>query len=203
MHDSILEYTGGDQYVQVMCVEEDRWSEKEKKFNYFNYANPRLRKVLDQSHNQVKLWKEIYPQLDSTGVKSPTLSYAATRMDKKFLLEQEAYMNYFRSQIHKTDSSWVGFVCMSGDRVIGTEIFDGIPLLYEQLLPLLSGYAEEAITSGAIVSVREEKLLRYLDKFLKNEEQQEEWLKKNGKLFRYRGRVIIYRDWETDRKSVV
>lgn len=190
MHDTILPYSGADQYVQVMCVEEDRWSEKEKKFNYFNYANPRLRKVLDQTHNQVKLWREIYQQLDSTAVKSPTLSYASTRTDKKFVLEQEAYMNYFRTRIHQTDSSWVGFVCMSGDKVIGTEIFEGIPLLYEQLLPLLSGYAEEAITNGAIVSVREEKLIRYLDHFLKDETQQEEWLKKNGKLFRYKGRVV-------------
>lgn len=194
-HDTVLAATGTDQYIQVMCVEEDRWSEKEKKFNYFNYANPRLRKILDQTHNQVKLWKEIYQQLDSTGVRSPTLSYMATRTDKKFITEQEAYLNYFINSIKKTDSSWVGFVCMSGDKVIGTEIFEGIPLLYEQLLPLLNGYIEDAITTGSIVTIKEEKLLRHLDHFMKNEEQQERWLKKNGKLFRYNGRVIHLTDY--------
>ena len=40
--DTLLEPNGRDQYVSVMCVEELRWSDKEKKFSYENYANPDL-----------------------------------------------------------------------------------------------------------------------------------------------------------------
>ena len=46
MKDTILIPTKGDQYVQVMCVEEGRWADKEKKFTYDNFANPHLRKCL-------------------------------------------------------------------------------------------------------------------------------------------------------------
>src|ERR1035438_6448901 len=38
--DTLLEPNGRDQYVSVMCVEELRWSDKEKKFAYENFANP-------------------------------------------------------------------------------------------------------------------------------------------------------------------
>ena len=51
--DTILSPSGKDQYVPVMCVEEGRWSDKEKKLVYSNYANNHLRKVLDQNKNQV------------------------------------------------------------------------------------------------------------------------------------------------------
>src|SRR5687768_8261577 len=35
--DTLLVPAGKDQYISVMCVEEGRWSEKEKKFIYGNY----------------------------------------------------------------------------------------------------------------------------------------------------------------------
>src|SRR6185295_3952806 len=77
--DTVIGPSEKDQYIDVMCVEEGRWSEKEKKFSYFNYANPKLRRTLDQSGNQVVLWREIIKQLDSNKVKAATLAYSATR----------------------------------------------------------------------------------------------------------------------------
>src|SRR6266700_166060 len=76
-HDTVLSPGSADQYIPVMCVEEGRWSEKEKKFAYDDFANPGLRKVLDQSKNQVLLWKEIMGQLDNSNIKSPTIAYTA------------------------------------------------------------------------------------------------------------------------------
>ncbi len=189
--DTILLPTGKDQYVSVMCVEEDRWSDKEKKFNYFNFANIRLRKVVDQSKNQVSIWREIYTQLDSNEVKSPTLAYAGQRLDKKALLLAEEYRRYFSNAIKKKrDSSWVGFVCVTGDRIIGCDIFEAKNVFYDQFEPLIDGYAEEAIYRGAAVSISDEKVKKYMDKILTDEKSQEAYLKKNGKIFRYDGKVF-------------
>ncbi|HUR12828.1 MAG TPA: DUF6569 family protein, partial [Flavitalea sp.] len=90
--DTVLIPTGKDQYIQVMCVEEQRWSKKEKKFTYQNYANPKLRRVVDQSKNQVLIWKEIFAQLDSSKTIAPTLSYVSRRVDKKIIPVQDFYM---------------------------------------------------------------------------------------------------------------
>lgn len=188
--DTILVPNGKDHYIAVMCVEEGRWSDKEKKFVYHHYANPRLRKVLDQSKNQVLVWKEIYRQLEGGGVQSPTLAYLAQRLDKKTVAQQDDYFRYFYDKLRSTDSSVVGIVCMSGDKVIGCDIFAGTNLLYGSLNSLLHAYIEEAIVHGQPVTIPDEKVKKYLDKILTDETSQNEYLKKHGKIYRHDGKVF-------------
>jgi len=189
--DTILYPNGGrDQYVGVMCVEEERWSDKEKKFTYFNYANPRLRKVLDHSKNQVSLWREIYNQLDSSGIKSPTLSYAGQRLDKKAISDMEGYLRFLTNAIGRRDSTWAGFICVSGNKVIGADIYNSQQLFYDQLVPLLQGYIEEAVLNGSIVHIKDEKIKNYIDPALVDEKSQENYLKERGKIFRNNNEVF-------------
>ncbi len=188
--DTVLMPSRSDQYISVMCVEEGRWSDKEKKFAYFNYATPQLRKVLDQSNNQVVVWREILNHLDFNGVNSPTLAYASRRADKKFAPLVQEYYNYFIDQFKRSDSTITGFVCMSGDKVIGTDIYAGTNLFYGQLEALLPGYIEEAISYGKTVTIKDAKVKEYLDRILTDEESQKAYLKKNGKIYRYKEKVI-------------
>src|SRR5450631_2274025 len=83
--DTLLEPNGRDQYVSAMCVEELRWSDKEKKFSYENFANPALRKVLDESKNQVLIWREIAKQLDENKIPSKSSAYLSRIADKKMM----------------------------------------------------------------------------------------------------------------------
>lgn len=188
--DTIVAPTGGDQYIPVMCVEEGRWSDKLKKFQYNNYANPALRKVLDQSKNQVLVWKEILAQLNYTGNRSPTLAYASQRADKKFTAEQESYYNFFVEKFTNSDSTVTGIVCMSGDKVLGCDIYAGNNLFYGELLPLLHGYIEEAVTYGQPPVIDNKQVKAYLDNILTSETAQEDWLKSNGKMYKYRDKVV-------------
>jgi hypothetical protein len=188
--DTVLASSTADQYITVMCVEEGRWSEKEKKFQYNNYANPTLRKVLDQSKNQVTVWREILAQLDYSGIKSPTLAYAARRANKKYTPEQDAYLRFFNEHFKYSDSTIAGIVCMSGDKVIGCDVYAGNNMLYGELAPLLHGYIEEAITFGSEPVIKDDKIKTYLDNILTNETTQEAYLKKNGRLYKYRDKVV-------------
>lgn len=188
--DTILPPSISDQYIPVMCVEEGRWSDKEKKFAYNSYANPTLRKILDQSKNQVLIWKEILSQLTYSGINSASLAYAARRADKKYTPEQDAYYQDFLNKFKNSDSTIAGIVCMSGDKVIGCDIFAGNNLLYGALSPLLHGYIEEAITFGNTPVIKDEKVKEYLNNILTDETSQEAWLKKNGKLYKYRDKVV-------------
>jgi hypothetical protein len=188
--DTIMVPTGGDQYIPVMCVEEGRWSDKEKKFAYNNYAYPQLRKVLDQSKNQVLVWKEVFTHLDFNGINASSLAYASRRQDKKYTAIEEEYMRFFADRFKQSDSTITGMVCISGDRIIGCDVFATTRLFLGEYIPLLHGYIEEAITYGKPAAVADDKVKEYLDKFLKDVSSQQAWLEKNGKIFKYRDKVI-------------
>lgn len=188
--DTLLQPTGSDQYIPVMCIEEGRWSEKEKKIQYGNYANLKLRQVLDKSKNQVLIWKEIFSQLSNANYKSPTFAYAALKQNKEYQAVEEDYLQFFREKFKNSDSTMTGFVCVSGNKVIGCEIFADMNLFYDELEPLLSGYISEAILYGSEPLLVWEEVKQYMDQILTNETMQEEYCKKNGKIFRVNGKVI-------------
>lgn len=188
--DTVLLPSEKDQYVPVMCVEEGRWSNKQKKFVYNNYANAKLRKVLGTTNNQVLVWKEIDRQLGDNGFPNKSLAYLAQRHDKRMTIPQNEYQQYFYNKFMKEDTAVVGIICISGDKIIGCDIYAGKGLFDATLEPLLHGYIEEAILHGQPPMVTNEKVMAYLAPKLSSEPQQQEHLKKNGKIYRHEKRVI-------------
>lgn len=188
--DTVLLPAEKDQYVPVMCVEEGRWSDKQKKFVYNNYANAKLRKVLGTTSNQVLVWKEIDRQLNDNGFHSASLAYLAQRHDKKMVIPQNEYHQFFHNKFMKEDTSVVGMICISGDRIIGCDIYAGKGLFDASLDALLYGYIEEALLHGQPPVVTDEKVVAYLAPKLTSEEEQKEHLKKNGKIYTHEKRVI-------------
>ena len=146
--------------------------------------------MLDQSKNQLLVWKEIYAQLDSSNINSQTLAYAAKKIDKKHILFSDEYLRYFSKKLNERDSSIVGFVCMTGDKIIGSDIYSDASLFKDQFENLLSGYVEQSINYGSQNVVTDEAVKKYLDQFLQDEDSQESFLKKNGKIFKHNGKVF-------------
>jgi hypothetical protein len=188
--DTLLEPNGRDQYVSAMCVEELRWSEKEKKFSYQNFANPALRKVLDQSKNQLLIWREISKQLNENKIPNKSSAYLARIADKQMMQLNDEYYNYFKSKFKSADSSIVGFVCMTGGRVVGSDIYASTDLFFNQLDPLLKGYCDQAVYMGKPITITREEEKEYMDKLLSDKISQEKFIKENGKIFRQHGQVI-------------
>ena len=188
--DTIVAAKSGRIDLPVMCVEEGRWSEKDKKFAYKKMANMHLRKTLDETKSQVQVWKEISNQLEKDKIKNKTLSYLSRDKDKVFTALQNEYWQFFQNKLVRPDSNLVGIVCMSGDKVLGSDIFISNQLLFGKWQPLMQGYIEEAIVFGATPAVTNDTVKKYLDQFLKDETSQEEFVKKNGKLFKAAGKVI-------------
>ncbi|MEP6746551.1 MAG: DUF6569 family protein [Bacteroidota bacterium] len=188
--DTIVIAKSGRIDLPVMCVEEGRWSKKDKKFVYKKMANTHLRKTIDETKSQVQVWKEIDTQLDRDKIKNKTLAYLSREKDKAFTAVQNDYWQFFANRLGKPDSNVVGIVCMSGDKILGSDIFISSNLFYGKLQALMQGYIEEATVFGSVPTVSNDKVSKYLDQFLKDEQSQEEFVKKNGKLFKAGGKVI-------------
>ncbi len=114
----------------------------------------------------------------------------APHPDKKMPLYRDEYLNFFLNKFRDSDSTVVGFVCISGNKIIGSDAFVGTNLFYDGLEPLLQGYIDEAIRFGKHPDVRDNLVKTYMDQFLTDERSQAQYLKKNGKLYRYNDRVI-------------
>lgn len=188
--DTIMLARDSRMQVPVMCVEEGRWSDREKKFVYQKQANMHLRKVLDKSRNQVLIWREIFNELEKDKVKAATFSYLARGQDKKFTALEKEYWDFFQNRFSNTDSTVVGVVCVSGDKVIGCDIFAGTGLFYGQLRPMLLGYIDEAIVHGSAVTIPDAKVKSYMDELLKDEASQQAFIRANGKAYYHNGKII-------------
>jgi hypothetical protein len=188
--DTLIKARSGRIDLPVMCVEEGRWSEKDKKFTYSKMANSQLRKVLDQTKSQVQVWREINNQLNLQNISSKTLAYLAREKDKKYLQRLAAYVNFFTTKFSLADSSYAGFIAVSGNTLIGSDIFISSNLFYNEFSSLLPGYIDEAISFGSSPQLSRQQIAAKVDEFLKTEAAQAEYIIKHGKQFKINQQVI-------------
>jgi hypothetical protein len=176
--------------LPVMCVEEGRWSEKTKKFLFKGMANPRVRQVLDNTGNQVLIWREIANQLNEDSIPNKTLSYLTRQNSKAFVAGADLYMKYFQQALAESDSNIVGIICVSGDKVIGGDIFTQPTLFFTAVDALLVGYLEAAILKGAKPTLPDTLVKIFTDPFLQSESSQQQVLRKRGKAHYFRNKIM-------------
>ena len=103
---------------------------------------------------------------------------------------KDEYYTFFENKIENSDSTIIGFVAISGDKIIGCDIYAGRNLFYNAYDELMQGYIDEAVNFGKTPKVVDNTVRDYMDKFMMDEASQERYLKTNGKLYRYNGKVI-------------
>ena len=63
-------------------------------------------------------------------------------------------------------------------------------MFYDELEPLLYGYINEAVMRGSAADAWKEEIKVFMDKILTNETLQDEYCRKNGKIFRVNNKVM-------------
>lgn len=186
--DTILSVNKIQHTVPVYCIEEYRWSKKEKKFLYGGNAGSSLQKNIDSFHNQTKLWSEVRQILKINNLTSSS-SYAALIKSKKITDSSNAYIKYFLQKLKQSDSSLVGIIAVSGNKILGADIFASSFLFYQNLNGLLEKFSSEAIISrsNTITDFIIEK--KYADEMLAPQTQPA-FLQKKGKRFYYKNVLL-------------
>jgi hypothetical protein len=185
--DTILE-AGKEHLVPVYCIEENRWSEKEKKFIYRGTTGSGLQAIIDTAKNQTKVWDEIRRLLKQNN-QSGSSSYAALLNNRKVADTSQQYVRHFLQALRSKDSSIVGIIASTGHKILGADVFISTSLFYQTLPGLLEKYCTEAVLTGTTANTNHNHEIAYANEMF-SPQTQASFLLKKGKRFFYKNVLI-------------
>ena len=183
--------------LSAFCVEQGRWTKSKTKGDngndkfdgYFNVTSKEIRKAAIVDKNQGVVWNKVAETTERNNVSSGTGAYTALDNSKEYKETIDQYMAKFKSA-WDGDSKVVGVVAVTGDKIIGADIFATHDLFVNAYNSLLHSYMTDAMTNGAAVTITHTEVQTYLDKFLANEAEQEKALEGKGLLFKHKKRKL-------------
>ena len=174
--------------LPVFCVEKGRWNYKKdaiQPFNeYFHVSSMQIRQAIQQSDNQELIWKVIEKINRKNEVVSKTQAYTELAQSSVFRKQFIDYFSFFKD-IFKEKKNVIGLVVVSGNEILGCDLFATSHLFEQKYNSLLHSYCTEAITNGDVPSVERKKVMAYLTEFLGDEQSQELIVKYKGSVFEH------------------
>ena len=168
--------------IPVFCVEQNRWNyienneivddheaEQKKKIfaftGYYNVASNDLRKTVAQSKNQQEVWDKVSQITATNKATTKTGTYSALEQSEEFTALRDKYLKFFEGKLQ--EDKIVGVIALSGNEVLGADIFAHPNLFQKQFKSLIHSYVTDAITNGNEVAVSDEKIDQFTQELLK------------------------------------
>jgi hypothetical protein len=179
--------------IQVFCVEQGRWSYGGKENAGFQQHNAftanSIRSEAVQKADQSAVWSKISEVTSKNKSSSSTGNFNAVYSNKEFMEEFNQYLTYFKAQF-ATLSHCIGFMGISGDKIIGCDIFATPELFSKQYENLITAYITDAITHNKKPSLSDIEIGEYLLTFLNKDIDQEKAINEKGKSFSKDGKKL-------------
>jgi hypothetical protein len=175
-------------YVQVFCVEKGRWDDKAKAFKHAGTADAGVRKQIDVSKRQSKVWKQIDEELAEKKKKNQTSAYLSAYNDS--VLYDTSYLHYFIEKMKSSDSSYAGFIAVTANRIITSDIFAGTDLCLTAYIENVKSYVHSLKSTDGTPAKTPDEIRTFTDKFLKDKTTQKKYLSTNGRIYYYNGEII-------------
>jgi len=175
-------------YVPVFCIEKGRWDDRSKPFKHAGTADARVRKQIDVTQRQSKIWKQIDNELAEKNKKNQTSAYLKAYNDST--LDDTSYLHFFINKMKESDSSYAGFIAITGDRIINSEIFSGSDLCLAAYIDMIKSYVHSLTSVDGSPAKTHEEIKVFNDKFLPEKTIQKKYLSVNGRMYYDNGEVI-------------
>ena len=189
--------------IPVFCVEQGRWdlredndraSENDKKIfaftGYYNVASNDLRRTVKTTQDQGAVWEKVGELTATHNAANPTHAYSGLEKSDEFTRERDRYLQFFTGKFAE-NKEVIGMIAVSGEEILGADIFAHPNLFNKQYEVLLHSYITEAITDGKEVSMTSDELDAYTQK-LKTNYQKDEASPESG--YKYQNVMIHFAD---------
>jgi hypothetical protein len=184
--DFILHPKSGKKDVSVFCVEHGRWQAGStgKAFTqYYSISSNEVRKAGTVKKDQQEVWNKVSENTSKNKAGSSTGTLAALKESGEFTNQLKKYTDYF-GKLLLQEGDVIGMVAVSGETILGCDMFATHALFEEHYANLINSYATEAITSGKEATVSYEKVKIYLDSIIEDESSQEKEVEKKGTMLK-------------------
>ena len=191
--------------LSVYCVEHGRWSPREGDgpallsgnslsaaagfSTYHSTINNFVRQSIVKDKNQEKVWEKVAQINTAAGTETSTGTYTAVTQSVKYNAEIKEYIAAFKKDI-AADPSIVGVLAVTGNKIIGCDIYATPQLFKNNENNILNSYISEAVYEGRDVTISNAVVQKYLDNLLANEQAQDRLLKENGRSLKLNGKKI-------------
>ena len=184
--DFLLYPGSGKKDVSVFCVEHGRWQSGEdgKSFNQYLSVSPKeVRKAAAVKMDQSEVWDKVSEVTEKNSAQSSTGTLAALEQSTPYKNDIKKYTDHFKGLLIN-ESNVIGVVAVSGNTVLGCDMFATHDLFKSHYVNLVNSYATGAISSGKPVTITHEEVKQYLQKLLADESKQEGEIKRNGTMLK-------------------
>jgi len=184
---------GEKSFVGVYCVEQGRWNSGSTGTAQFKAYHSKIsndvRRTMVKEQSQQAVWRDVAKANSKSKTSSSSGTYAAISGNEANQKEIQDYVDFYLNEF-KGSKDIVGLLAVSGDQVIGCDIF-GTPKLFQaNVQQMLHSYATEAVLNGSAVTITDAAVNQYLNELLENEEKQAEILKKKGAQLKSNGKNL-------------
>jgi hypothetical protein len=178
--------------LAVYCVEHGRWTASSSGYTFNAYhsnINNVVRKSIVKEKSQGKVWDNVAAINSTNGTTTSTGTYTAVTQSAKYNETIKEYKDAFTKNI-AADSSIVGILAVTGNRIIGCDIYATPKLFRDNAANVLNSYISEAIYDGKPVTITDAAVANYLNNLLADEEKQDKLLENNGRSLKVNGKKV-------------
>lgn len=188
--------------IPVYCVEPHRWaypsaSPSDENSNgqhfafYGNTASSNVRRAVVYEQNQERVWEEVGVVTSINNAKTSTGTYNALQENESFTAEAKDYLNFFTNAFaHSTEI--VGVIAVSGNKVLGCDIFATPALFRKQYVALINAYVTDVVSFGTETKASDEAAKTFFKTCLEEVDAPVRNRNDKNRKFTFKGRLMHY-----------
>ena len=181
---------GATMNIGAFCVEHGRWQAGASGHEFkgtIGVVGQKARRAAAVDKEQTRVWEEVAKDIKKNETDTRSGSYAHLMQDKEFQADRQRYREKLLG-LPAANSDVVGVIAISGDKVVGLDVFATAGLFGQAFPQLVDAYIAEALNNGKAVTMTDAQVAEYFAKLFAEEDGLEKRTEGNGYLFKSNGR---------------